>query len=117
MGPGIVSFISASSYLAGPAFVGMRERLRRECDEIWVIDLGGEGRGPRRDENVFDIQLPVAIAGVGTAEGVPRPGVTFPKWYGSFSQVGARMFPSYLAYVLIICGLIALVAFVVTRLT
>lgn len=61
-GPGIVTYISASSYLAGPGFVGMRERLRRECDEVWIIDLGGEGRGSRKDENVFAIQTPVAIA-------------------------------------------------------
>lgn len=61
-GPGIISFISGASYLVGPAFVGMREKMRRECDEIWVIDLGGEGRGPRREQNVFAIQTPVAIA-------------------------------------------------------
>jgi Type ISP C-terminal specificity domain/N-6 DNA Methylase len=61
-GPGIVSFISASSYLAGPGFLGMREKMRRECDDIWVIDLGGEGRGTRQEENVFEIQTPVAIA-------------------------------------------------------
>jgi hypothetical protein len=61
-GPGIVTFISASSYLSGPGFVGMRELLRRECDNIWVIDLGGEGRGARKDENLFAIQVPVAIA-------------------------------------------------------
>ena len=61
-GPGIVSFISASSYLDGDAFHGMREHMRRLCDEIWILDLGGEGRGTRRDENVFAIQTPVAIA-------------------------------------------------------
>lgn len=61
-GPGIVSFISASSYLDGDAFSGMREHMRRICDEIWIIDLGGEGRGTRRTENVFAIQTPVAIA-------------------------------------------------------
>jgi predicted helicase len=61
-GPGIVSFITASSYLEGRAFVGMREQMRRLCDEIWILDLGGEGRGTRRDENVFAIQTPVAIA-------------------------------------------------------
>jgi hypothetical protein len=59
---GIVSFISASSYLDGDAFCGMREHLRRLCDEIWILDLGGEGRGTRRSENVFAIQTPVAIA-------------------------------------------------------
>ena len=61
-GPGIVSFISASSYLDGDAFRGMREHLRRVCDEIWILDLGGEGRGTHRSDNVFAIQTPVAIA-------------------------------------------------------
>jgi hypothetical protein len=62
-GPGIVSFISASSYLDGDAFCGMREHMRRVCDEIWILDLGGEGRGTRKSENVFpNIRTPVAIA-------------------------------------------------------
>lgn len=61
VGPGIVSFITASSYLDGDAFVGVREHLRRICDHIDIIDLGGEGRGTRREENVFAIQTPVAI--------------------------------------------------------
>ena len=61
-GPGIVSYISASSYLDGPAFGGMREHMRRQCDQIYILDLGGEGRGPRKSENVFAIQTPVAIA-------------------------------------------------------
>ena len=59
---GVVSFISASSYLDGDAFCGMREYMRRLCDEIWILDLGGEGRGTRQSENVFAIQTPVAIA-------------------------------------------------------
>jgi len=57
-----VSFISASSYIDGDAFCGMREHMRRLCDEIWILDLGGEGRGTRKSENVFAIQTPVAIA-------------------------------------------------------
>ena len=61
-GPGVVSFISASSYLDGDAFAGMREHMRRVSDCIWILDLGGEGRGTRRDDNVFNIQTPVAIA-------------------------------------------------------
>jgi hypothetical protein len=60
-GPGVVSFISASSYIDGDAFCGMREHMRRLCDDIWVLDLGGEGRGTRKSENVFAIQTPVAI--------------------------------------------------------
>ena len=61
-GPGIVSFISASSYLDGSAFSGMREHMRRVCDEIWILDLGGEGHAEPRDDNVFAIKTPVAIA-------------------------------------------------------
>ena len=61
-GPGIVSFISASSYLDGDAFCGMREHMRRVCDEIWVLDLGGEGHGAIQSENVFAIRTPVSIA-------------------------------------------------------
>jgi hypothetical protein len=60
-GPGIVSYISASSYMDGGAFCGMREHMRRLCDEIWILDLGGEGRGTRKGDNVFAIQTPVAI--------------------------------------------------------
>ncbi|MDR0736088.1 MAG: hypothetical protein LBF51_04520, partial [Zoogloeaceae bacterium] len=60
-GPGVVSFITASSFIDGGAFLGMRQHMRRLCDEIWIIDLGGEGRGTRQDDNVFAIQTPVAI--------------------------------------------------------
>ena len=61
-GGGAVSFITASSYLDGDAFCGMREHMRRQCEEIWILDLGGEGRGTRQSDNVFAIQTPVAIA-------------------------------------------------------
>jgi len=61
VGPGVISFITASSYIDGDAFSGMREHMRRICDHIDIIDLGGEGRGTRKEENVFAIQTPVAI--------------------------------------------------------
>lgn len=61
-GPGIVSFITASSYLRGPAFVGMRQVMRQTFDDMWIIDLEGDNHGPRKTENVFNIQTPVAIA-------------------------------------------------------
>ena len=60
-GPGVVSFISASSYIAGAAFCGMREHIRRICDEVWIVDLGGEGHAEPREENIFAIRTPVAI--------------------------------------------------------
>jgi hypothetical protein len=67
---GAIAFISASSYMRGPGFVGMREEMRRSFDELWLIDLHGDSRGTRTSENVFDIRTPVAIA-VGYRAGAP----------------------------------------------
>lgn len=68
--PGIVSFITASSYLVGPGFVGMREHMRRCFDDLWIMNLGGDNLGARREPNVFNIQTPVAIAiGLRSANG------------------------------------------------
>ena len=69
---GVVSFITASSYLAGPGFIGMREMLRRTFDDIWIVDLGGDNIGARKTQNVFNIRVPVAIA-VGTRGAVAHP--------------------------------------------
>jgi hypothetical protein len=69
---GIVTFITASSYLAGPGFVGMREVMRRTFDELWIIDLGGDNLGTRKTPNVFNIQTPVAIA-LGMRASKPSP--------------------------------------------
>ena len=71
-GPGIVSFITASSYLRGPGFAGMRRVMRETFDELWIIDLEGDNLGARKTENVFAIQTPVAIA-VGVRYGEPQP--------------------------------------------
>ena len=69
-GPGIVAFITASSYLDGISMGGVRQLLRNAFDELWIVDLGGEGRGALKEENIFDIQTPVAIAiGVRTSRG------------------------------------------------
>ncbi len=71
---GIVSFITASSYLRGPGFAAMREHIRKAFDEIWIIDLEGDNLGTRKTENVFQIQSPVAIAiGVRYAETKTNP--------------------------------------------
>lgn len=59
---GIVSFITASSYLRGPGFKGMRKVMREEFDEVWILDLGGDNLGARRSDNVFAIRTPVCIA-------------------------------------------------------
>lgn len=57
----IISFITGSSWLDGPAFVGLRELAVNVASEIWVLDLGGDNRGARKEPNVFAIQSPVAV--------------------------------------------------------
>ncbi len=71
-GPGVIAFITASSYLLGPGFVGMRRKMRECFDELWIIDLEGSNLGARKTENVFAIQTPVAIA-IGVRYGEARP--------------------------------------------
>jgi Type ISP C-terminal specificity domain len=71
-GPGIVSFVTASSYLRGPGFAGMRRLLRRILDELWILDLEGDHLAARRTDNVFPIRTPVAIA-VGVRYAAPTP--------------------------------------------
>jgi hypothetical protein len=69
---GIVSFITASSYLRGPGFMGMRKVMRQTFDDMWIVDLEGDNLGARKTENVFAIQTPVAIA-IGVRYGQPKP--------------------------------------------
>ena len=76
---GIVTFITASSYLRGPGFVGMRRKMREIFDELWIIDLEGDSIGARKTENVFAIRTPVAIA-IGVRNGPPHPGVPAKVW-------------------------------------
>lgn len=71
-GPGIVSFITASSYIRGPGFAGMRKVMRESFDDLWIIDLEGDNLGARTSENVFAIRTPVAIA-IGVRYGAPKP--------------------------------------------
>lgn len=60
-GPGVVAFITGSSWLTGPGFVGLRQLAREVCDELWVLDLGGDNKGANPEENVFAIETPVAV--------------------------------------------------------
>lgn len=59
--PGIVSFITASSYLRGPGFSGMREEMRRAADAVFIFDLEGDHLGARKNENVFNITIGVCV--------------------------------------------------------
>ena len=81
---GIVTFITASSYLRGPAFAGMRRKMREAFDELWIIDIEGDNLGARKTENVFAIQTPVAIA-VGVRNGEPNPGQPARVWKVRFT--------------------------------
>ena len=84
---GIVSFITASSYLYGPGFAGMRKVMREVFDELWIIDLEGDNIGARKTDNVFAIQTPVAIAiGVRTSE----PSKTSPARIWTARATGAE---------------------------
>ena len=76
---GIVTFITASSYLRGPGFAGMRRKMREVFDELWIIDLEGDNLGARKTENVFAIRSPVAIA-IGVRDGPPRPDSPATVW-------------------------------------
>ena len=76
---GIVTFITAASYLSGPGFAGMRRKMREVFDELWIIDLEGDSLGARKTENVFAIRTPVAIA-VGFRDGPPRPDSPAKVW-------------------------------------
>lgn len=60
-GPALVSMVTNSNWLTGKGFLGLRRLAREVADEIVILDLGGAGRGARKEENVFDIQTPVAI--------------------------------------------------------
>ncbi len=86
---GVVCFITASSYLRGPGFVGMRRVMRETFDELWILDLEGDSYGPRPTENVFSIRTGVAIAlGIrtGAQDGSTPAAVHYAKISGTRAQ-------------------------------
>jgi Type ISP C-terminal specificity domain/N-6 DNA Methylase len=50
---GVVAFVSPESFTLGTAFSGMREYLRRTCDEGWVIDISPEGNRSTAATRIF----------------------------------------------------------------
>ena len=59
---GLVCYITVAGFLNGPGFEKMRHDLRRDCDEIWVIDCSPEGHQPEVATRIFqDVQHPVCI--------------------------------------------------------
>ena len=67
-GRGLVGFITNHSYLDAQTFRGMRRSLMETYDEIYILNLHGSSQKPElvpdgyMNQNVFDIQLGVAIA-------------------------------------------------------
>jgi type I restriction-modification system DNA methylase subunit len=66
-GEGILAYITNHSYLDNPTFRGMRWHLLNTFDEIYIIDLHGNGNKKEKmpdgkaDKNVFDILQGVSI--------------------------------------------------------
>lgn len=59
---GLVCFITAAGFLNGPGFQKMRDDLRRDCSDIWVIDCSPEGHQPDVPTRIFEgVQQPVCI--------------------------------------------------------
>ncbi|MET9381607.1 type ISP restriction/modification enzyme [Streptomyces sp. NPDC002928] len=59
---GIVCFITPSGFTTGPGGRGMRDYLRRTCDEGWIIDLSPEGHRPDVASRIFPgVAQPLAI--------------------------------------------------------
>ena len=59
---GIICFITVAGFLNGPGFQKMRADLRRDADEIWIIDCSPEGHRPPVPTRIFQgVQHPVCI--------------------------------------------------------
>jgi hypothetical protein len=78
-GEGIVAFVTNHSYADNPTFRGMRRSLLATFDEIYLLDLHGNGKKRERapdgspDANVFDgIRQGVAIALLVKKPGLPK---------------------------------------------
>lgn len=94
-GQGVVSFISNFSFLDGPSYVVMRQRMADSFDRIWIDCLNGDSRetGKRTpdgkpDPSVFSSkEQPVGIR-VGTAIGT----LVRRRTHGRKSEVGLRQY-------------------------
>ncbi|WP_197426761.1 type ISP restriction/modification enzyme [Caulobacter sp. CCH9-E1] len=70
---GVICFITVAGFLNGPGFQKMRADLRRDADEIWVIDCTPEGHQPPQASRVFGgVQQPVCIVMVSRKADVDR---------------------------------------------
>ncbi|WP_018046174.1 type ISP restriction/modification enzyme [Methylobacterium sp. 88A] len=59
---GIICYITVAGFLNGPGFQKMRDDLRRQSSEIWVIDCSPEGHQPDVPTRIFQgVQQPICI--------------------------------------------------------
>jgi hypothetical protein len=78
VGVGVLALVTASSYLRGPGFAGLRARVRGACSEAFVLDLEGDRLGTRISENVFAITIPVCVT---TVLRTPGRAIAGKIWY------------------------------------
>jgi len=59
---GVICFITVAGFLNGDGFQKMRADLRRDAEDIWVIDCTPEGHQPPVSSRIFEgVQQPVCI--------------------------------------------------------
>jgi len=87
-GQGVVAFITNHAYLDNPTFRGMRARLLRTFQRLYIVNLHGNTRRKERapdgspDENLFDIQQGVAILiAIRNPDNFAEPAESAPVWY------------------------------------
>lgn len=87
-GQGIVGMITNHGYLDNPTFRGMRESLMKTFNEMYIVDLHGNGLKKEttpegeKDENVFDIRQGTAIVLLVKSKGVKTCKVVQRDIYG-----------------------------------
>ncbi len=86
---GLVSFVTAASWLRGPGFATMREHLKSRVDDLWILDLGGDSLGPQKSPNIFkNVRIPVCIA-IAVRRG-PAPTTPPNLWYTRLDDALSR---------------------------
>lgn len=94
-GEGIVAFVTNHSYLDNPTFRGMRRSLLETFDEIYLLDLHGNGKKKERapgggaDANVFDgVRQGAAVAVLVKKPGLPKRVLRADLWGSRAAKLG-----------------------------
>lgn len=88
-GEGIVAFVTSHGYLDNPTFRGMRRSLMETFDEMYLLDLHGNGKKKEKapdgkaDANVFeDVRQGAAVAVFVKKPGLPKRVLRADLWGG-----------------------------------